>query len=355
MRCLRSITDRQQLAHIYLSKENYDILDSELKKNFNVDISSVTEKNPDNKKEYSIKIVDPIKELTVKELTKFYELVEKNIENTSFKFDISKINLEKYKSKMIVKKGIDDRFAASEQEFVSEENRTYSKYTIVFEVARYLNISPIKVKEILDNSGMFDEIQNVITMYNEVLYDELIPQLFNYLYYLKEKTITKTKIVPLIKYPQHSDHFIFRSKENMTIEMNDPLISNYADKSFHTDRYCFDSEPEKRLFLQLLESPDVSEVYFTGMFTGAENGLSVQYIDPDSNLIRNYYPDILVYYKDGIVEVIEVKGDNAIDDRVVEAKAMAALDKALQSNMDYNIVKSSDIMNGRYNIRTLKK
>lgn len=355
MRCLRSITDRQQLAHIYLSKENYDILDSELKKNFNVDISSVTEKNPDNKKEYSIKIVDPVKELTIKELTKFYGLIEKNIENTCFKFDISKTNLEKYKSKMIIKKGIDDRFAASEQEFISEENRTYSKYTIVFEVARYLNISPIKVKEILDTSGMFDEIQNVITMYNEVLYDELIPQLFNYLYYLKEETITKTKVVPLIKYPQHSDHFIFRSKENMTIEMNDPLISNYADKSFHTDRYCFDSEPEKRLFLQLLESPDVSEVYFTGMFTGAENGLSVQYIDPDSNLIRNYYPDILVYYKDGIVEVIEVKGDNAIDDRIVEAKAMAALDKALQSNMDYNIIKSSDIMNGKYNIRTLKK
>ena len=51
--------------------------------------------------------------------------------------------------------------------------------------------------------------------------------------------------------------------------------------------------------MDLLSSDNVEEVYFTGMFTGSENGLTVQYIDPDSNVIRHYYPDILVFYKDG--------------------------------------------------------
>ena len=91
------------------------------------------------------------------------------------------------------------------------------------------------------------------------------------------------------------------------------------------------------------------------MFTGSENGLSVQYIDHESNLIRNYYPDILVYYKDGSIEIIEVKGDNKIDDRVVEAKAFAALDLAEHSKMDYDMVASSTIMNGQYKIKAKGK
>ena len=137
----------------------------------------------------------------------------------------------------------------------------------------------------------------------------------------------------------------------MTIEKNDPLVRKYSSKSFHTNRYCFDSIPEKHLFIDLLESDLVEEVYFTGMFTGSENGLSVQYIDPESNIIRNYYPDILVYYKDGSIEIIEVKGDNKIDDRVVEAKAYAALELAEHSKMEYDMVSSSSIMKGTYKIK----
>ena len=96
----------------------------------------------------------------------------------------------------------------------------------------------------------------------------------------------------------------------------------------------------------------MKEVYFTGMFTGSENGLSVQYIDPESNAIRNYYPDILVIYKDDSMEIIEVKGDNRIDSKEVEAKAYAMMTLAQQCGMSYDIVKSSEIMNGRYIIKS---
>lgn len=350
MRCLRSITDIQQLAHVYLSMDNYNILDDELKKNFNIDIKEVTSKNADSKQDYMIRIMSPVKTLSLEEIKRTYELLEKEI-TSAFKFDISKIDIDKYKSRKIVKKGLDDRFSATETKFVSDENRPYSFYSIVFEISKYLNVSPIKIEEILEGCSNHDEIVGLISDYNELLYDELIPAIFNYLYDLKEKTETKEKMVPLIQYPKGYDHFVFRSTEKLTIERNDPLVKKYSSKSFHTDRYCFDSEPEKRLFFDLLESDEVEEVYFTGMFTGSENGLSVQYIDPESNLIRNYYPDILVYYKDGSIEIIEVKGDNKIDDRVVEAKAFAALDLAEHSKMDYDMVASSTIMNGQYKIK----
>lgn len=350
MRCLRSITETQKLAHVYLSNENYMILDDELKKNFNVDISTVSGGSVKEKIDYLIKIVEPVKTLNLEEIKRSYDLVERK-PTTPFKFDISKIDLEKYKSKMIIKMGLDDKFKERETEFISDENRPYSKYSISFEVSRYLNLDPIYINGILESSGTFDEIEKTISSYNDILFDELIPAVFNYLYDLKEKTETKTKTVPLIKYPKDADHFVFRSTDKLTIEMNDPLIKKYTSKSFHTDRYCFDSEPEKQLFIDLLKSDVVKEVYFTGMFTGSENGLSVQYIDPESNLIRNYYPDILVYYEDGSIEIIEVKGDNKIDDRVVEAKAFAALDLAQHSKMDYDMVASSAIMNGEYKIK----
>ena len=41
MRCLRSITRDRLTASVFLSKENYDILNSELHKNFNIEIKDI--------------------------------------------------------------------------------------------------------------------------------------------------------------------------------------------------------------------------------------------------------------------------------------------------------------------------
>ena len=134
----------------------------------------------------------------------------------------------------------------------------------------------------------------------------------------------------------------------MTVSVNDPEVNDVKTKSFHTDRYCFDSKPERDLFFDLINRKDVDKVYFTGMFTGSENGLAVQYIDPESNIIRNYYPDFLVIYKNGTKQVIEVKGDNKIDDEEVKAKAYAAIELSDKSHMDYEMIKSSDIKKGKF-------
>ncbi|PAF54983.1 DEAD/DEAH box helicase family protein [Mycoplasmopsis agassizii] len=348
MRCLRSITNIQQIAHVYLSEENYKILDNELKKNFNVDIKSITEKKIRNS-EYIVSIVPPVKNITLTEIKKSYTLNRNNI-SKPFYFDVSRIDTEKYKSKLLVKKGIDKRYVLSKTEFISNENIVHSKYSIVFEISRYLNENPILINKMLQETKTFDDILNYVSMYNDILYDELIPSIFSYLYFLKEETETKLKTVPLIKYKKGTKHFIFNSPKNLTIEKNDSFVKSKSEKSFHVNRYCFDSIPEKKLFMDLLESKHVKEVYFTGMFTGSENGLSVQYIDPDSNLIRTYYPDILVYYYDGSIEIIEVKGDNKIDNRNVRAKAIAALNLASFSKMNYKIYKSSDIMKNKIKV-----
>ena len=78
MRCLRSITDMQQLAHVYLSIDNYNILDDELKKSFNIDIKEATSIGSDCKKDYLVQICEPVKILNLEEIERSYDLIEKN-------------------------------------------------------------------------------------------------------------------------------------------------------------------------------------------------------------------------------------------------------------------------------------
>ena len=80
------------------------------------------------------------------------------------------------------------------------------------------------------------------------------------------------------------------------------------------------------------------------MFTNKYNGLLIQYIDPETNAIRSYYPDFITTLEDGTIQIIEVKGDNKIDDSVVVAKALAAQEMASASKMQYLMLPSTKII-----------
>lgn len=250
--------------------------DDELKKNLNEDIKSVSGSKIKDKADYIVKIVPPVKDLKLEEITRSYELIEKELSKYGLNLKPENIDTEKYKSKLIKKREIDGNFGTETKKFASNENREYSKYVLIFEIARYLNESPLKIKQILEKTATYHKIVKLASQYNETLYDEVMPSVFNHLYDVKEKTETHSKIVPLIKYRKGTDHFVIISTKNLTVEINDPLVRNFSAKSFHTDRYCFDSEPERKLFMDLIESDFVKEGCFTGMFTGSENGLSVQ-------------------------------------------------------------------------------
>lgn len=122
-------------------------------------------------------------------------------------------------------------------------------------------------------------------------------------------------------------------------------MQKYSSRSFHADTYCFDSKPEKECFLQyLMNDKKVKNVYFTGMFTANQGDLAIPYYDPETKRMRTYYPDFLAEMTDGTIRLIEVKGDNMIDDVVVKAKACAAHEIAMKSKMDYVIYAGSLLM-----------
>lgn len=59
MRCLRKITDEQLTATVYLSKENMDILDDELKKNFRTSIEELVVKKDKKRKKVPVRVKEP--------------------------------------------------------------------------------------------------------------------------------------------------------------------------------------------------------------------------------------------------------------------------------------------------------
>jgi hypothetical protein len=104
------------------------------------------------------------------------------------------------------------------------------------------------------------------------------------------------------------------------------------------------------MFSALLTDEVIEKVWFTGMLTHGQSDFLIRYIDPESHTVRSYYPDFLVKVKtdDGSEKyvIIEVKGDNKIDDEVVKAKADYASQLAGASGMTYQIIKGSEAERG---------
>lgn len=72
------------------------------------------------------------------------------------------------------------------------EKRAFSRLTLVAEVSRYLNRSPLEIEELLDTTKEgTDELVAVANEFNELLYDEIIPRLFRQLYDLDESQKTE--------------------------------------------------------------------------------------------------------------------------------------------------------------------
>ena len=144
---------------------------------------------------------------------------------------------------------------------------------------------------------------------------------------------------------EHSTpHFPDKSvkyKDGLLASLLSEDFAAYHDKSFNVDNYCFDSQPELDMFHTLLEDERIRKVWFTGMLTAGQTEFIINYIDPESNTVRSYYPDFLIQKNDGSYIIIEVKGDNKLDDAVVLAKKEYAKQIATASNMDYVIVPGS--------------
>lgn len=262
-------------------------------------------------------------------------------------FKVRDIDYSKYASVMYEKDTIarDSSLKEKNIDYIREQMK-FSAFSLAGEVARYLNISCILASKILRESvDGIDAILEAVNKYNEILNDVIVPGVFHALYEVKSELHTEDKELVLLKEPKDAGYYEFSANDELVItNQYKALTPEQIAKSFHADTYCFDSKPEKECFLQYITNSKIKEVYFTGMFTANQGDLFVQYYDPESGRIRHYYPDFLAKLEDGSYQLIEVKGDNKIDDTVVKAKAAAAQEMAVASGIEYKMYAGSEIM-----------
>lgn len=346
MRCLRAITDERLTATVFLSKENYDTLDDELHKNFNMEISDIKNTSTDDRHKYQVRVLPPPRSIRLKRVWHEYTVSSK-VYSTPVDFGLVGADLSKYSSVMYERDSIaNDTSTKQSNADEYQVKMQYSAFSLAGEVARYLNISSILAAKILREAqdGM-DVILVDVNRYNAVLDDIIIPTIFHALFDVTAIQKTEDRDVVLLREPKDAAYYEFSAKDDLVITNKYPgFTPDEVLKSFHADTYCFDSLPEKECFLQYIKSDKVQEVYFTGMFTSNQGDLSVYYYDPESGRIRQYYPDFLAKMKDGTYQLIEVKGDNKIDDVVVQAKKEAALEMAAASGIKYEMYAGSTIM-----------
>ncbi len=354
MRCLRSIDKIQQTASIYLSCENAEILKAELDSNFRMSVNELENAKGKEKKLFKISVTKPPIEIKITRVKKTFDIEEiKEPEKITFDFD--KVSTDKYKilARTIedVKMGKDlDKQTESTEDITSlREKRKFSRTTLVAEIARYLNISCLRVERILERAEEeMEKILECVNEYNEILYDHVIPKIFRSIYKITEREEKEPGKVFLVKEPE-SGYYEISGDPEKTI-----FLCNYKDfscKSFHLDTYCFDSKPEMELFIDLLKSSDIEKLYFTGMLTHGQTEFYISYIDPESEMVRHYYPDFLVKKGDNGWSILEVKADNMIDDAIVQAKKEAAEQFAVENEMTYSIVSESEVRSHSFNTK----
>ena len=345
MRCLRQIGDIQHTALLYLSEENVKILDAELQSNFNMTLDDMTSAG-EKSNVAQVRIVPPRVSVKSKKVKKLFNLKNKKLTD-HVDFKLREVNLEKYKITISHR----DMFVSTEilgrEHDITQlkEKRKFSSLTLVAEISRYLALSPLLIRDILASSaeGLI-KLTALVNEYNELLYDEIIPKLFHEIYEIEEFDKADEIEVQLVKDPVEG-YYSVKYKNDLIASLDSAEFAQWKDKSFNVDNYCFDSAPEYEMFINLLQDRRLHKVWFTGMLTHGQTEFLINYIDPISGGVRSYYPDFLVQKNDGSYVIIEVKGDNMIDDEVVLAKKAYANQIANASNMEYMIIKGTEARN----------
>lgn len=353
MRCLRAITTAQQTGSVYLSDENLKTLNDELEANFRLTVDDMNNSGSDKVK-VEVRPMPPPVKITLKRVSKLHQLIEKFV-TMGTDLELDNAPTDQYR---IIHKEYDgmDISKVRSREDISyvREQREYSELTLVAEIARYLNKPPTFIRNVLASTkDGTPAVLKCVNEFNEILFDYIIPRLFREFYDLKEYTSEDTYEVDLIKPPGgNSDCYVVTAKPEMIANSKVAPFDQYNKKSFHLDNYCFDSNPEKDFFWQCLKDGTIDKIWFTGMLTHGQTDFVITYIDPISNTVRNYYPDFLVRKKDGSHIIVEIKGDNKIDDAVVQAKQTYATQLAASSGFSYQMIAGSKAKAGLSNTGT---
>jgi hypothetical protein len=350
MRCLRSITEFQREGHVFLSEENYAILAAELEANFRLSIDEFQSKEDDEKVDKIVKPRKPPVFVEVVERKTLFNLREKS-PAPGFSLDLDSLDTESYKitAQTMGITNLDSALGPKTDLSGLREDIGYSEVMLVAEIARYLNMSPLAVKDILEKTTEgISGILKYVNLANRILYEIVIPRLFKHLFKLEEFQGPEERVKKLLVKdpPEGQDGYEIRVKLDLFVEESSPQYKPLADRSFHLSGYGFDSNPELEFFKKNLPNGKIKKLWYTGMLTHGQTEFVVHYIDPESHALRAYYPDFLLELEDGAFVIVEIKADYMVNDPVILAKQEYAEKIAALNKMTYVMIPGTEAGRG---------
>jgi hypothetical protein len=328
-RCLRRIGDNSVKARVFLSDENYRVLNRELENNFNTSISQLTGKQQIEvqvdlvvEKKHSVKIKRKLVEI----------LSSQKVQPEKIKVDIKK-SPEKKIIPLIQEREIvlsDDGKAiyrdpvTVKSDVLEAHERTFGYYDIVAIIQSKTHLSFAEINKVFEaNDVSRDRLVKAVEKNYLIVYsiaDQILSQAVKYekKETIKEETLELTKAFPFkinVKRELHESDDDAFARSLVVYREQEERDGRTSRLGFHINPYNFDSRDELEMFrylrTHLRDGERVNDVYFTGGVTNEKH--NEFFFDYQKNLgnvsaLSKYFPDFLVETSLGRYLVLEVKG-----------------------------------------------
>ena len=336
-RCLRQVPGNVQKARIYLSKENFTILDRQLQETYG---ESIEDLNRTGYETLSTKIV--------LNKTDVPPLVITQTVRTVVRLDLDAKPLALSRPTTTAAKATERTLTIQPRESTKQllvpVGPAIEIEDVADEVDPYAGASELAACYRLDPWTVYDEIKRVYG--DGDLPTEHLPELRRQIesqisrYEIREEKVDvalalvktdgwerefdtmsgKEIYTAEIRFPKHREHLL--------LSMNALRKENPHNLGFHYDPYNFSSKPEKSFFEQLLlqltiDPAQVEDIYFTGAIRDKKKtDFYVEYRDTKGKS-RSYTPDFVIRLKadkrkrgSGKVLIVEIKAENERTDEI---------------------------------------
>jgi len=324
-RCLRRIGDNTTVARVFLSDENYKVLDKELEKSFDTNIAGLNNQNQDSV-DVDL-IVEKKQTIKVKKIVSEIKSSSK-VEPKDILIDLKKVpkqapvSVVEGREIVLNEKGqaIYKDPVTFTSEDLQDEVRTFGLYDIIAIIQEKTHFSYKDIRTILeankiDAKKLVQAVEkNYLTIFGVA--NQILEQAFEYKKneYEVEQELELTKAYPfkitVMKQLGETDEQAF--ERSLVVYKENERKSRLG---FHINPYNFDSGDELDVFRYLVQNLDngehVKDVYFTGGVTNEKhNEFFFEYQNnlPEGSRVSKYFPDFLVETSKGRYLVIEVKG-----------------------------------------------
>jgi hypothetical protein len=336
-RCLRQVAGNSQPARIYIESHNQRILNAELEKTENTDLTFLNNQEPKNRE---VTLTFTKTTYPKLQLTKTIETIvgRKASEDITLSKPTTLQDAKIYRSvfsPVVQGTGIVLSGTGDEQNIAFSDD-TYDPLTAATLIAQNYHLKPMHIKSLLRRAYDGEDIPRRDL---HDLFQQIESQLGEY--EVTETQITQT--LALIRFTDDTGQptmqkdsaglychtiRIHETDEKYLLSSEDVSARNKANLGFHYTPYNFDSNPEKEFLIGMLDrlqtkTDEVTDIFFTGGLTNKSyTDLYFEYQKPDGSY-HSYFPDFVITKKDGSFLLVEVKAKGKENDPDVLAKERA--------------------------------